>query len=113
MKWICTDGNADIEIESETAEEAAQEYVDTGEQGFRSTEYRDADSDSLEWIESQRVYRLWFRGQSIYDQRRFTGRDAKEVAERYGFSVADLGPGCDIEIYDDDDEVIGGVVEEK
>ena len=211
MKWICTDGNADIEIEAETAEEAAQEYVDggdwettgetwwidirctplddageeieddaetitiaveqeepecqeadhdwcsplevvggiesnpgvwghgggvkitevcrhcgayritdtwaqrqdTGEQGFRSTEYRDADSDSLEWIESQRVYRLWFRGQSIYDQKRFTGRDAKEVAERYGFSVADLEPGCDIEIYDDDDEVIGGVVEEK
>jgi hypothetical protein len=31
MKWICTDGNADIEIEAETAEEAAQEYVDGGD----------------------------------------------------------------------------------
>ena len=31
MKWICTDGNADIEITAETAEEAAREYVDGGE----------------------------------------------------------------------------------
>ena len=31
MKWICTDGNADIEIAADTAEEAAQKYVDGGD----------------------------------------------------------------------------------
>lgn len=30
-KFICTDGNADIEIEAETSREAAQEYVDGGD----------------------------------------------------------------------------------
>lgn len=32
-----TDGNADIEIEADTAEEAAQEYVDGGDWGERSS----------------------------------------------------------------------------
>ena len=31
MKWICIDGNADVEITADTAEEAAQEYVDGGD----------------------------------------------------------------------------------
>ena len=208
MKWICTDGNADVEITAETAEEAAQGYVDggewesepstwwidihctpidddgeeiedeaetitvevepeepecqeadhdwcsplevvggiesnpgvwghggglkitevcrhcgayritntwaqrqdTGEQGLRSTEYRDADGDSLAWVESQRRYRAWFKDGSAVT---FSGADAEEMADRDEFNAADLGPGCDIELLDDNDEVVGGVVEDK
>lgn len=33
MKYICTDGNAEIEIEADDAREAAQEYVDGGDWG--------------------------------------------------------------------------------
>jgi hypothetical protein len=32
-QWKCDDGNCEIEIEADTAEEAAQEYVDGGEWG--------------------------------------------------------------------------------
>ena len=208
MKWTCTDGHAAIEIEAETAEEAAQKYVDggdwepsaetwwidirctpmtndgeeiddeaetitveiepeepecsaadhdwcspfevvggiesnpgvwghgggvkitevcrhcgayrvtdtwaqrqdTGEQGFRSTEYHEPDSDSIVWLELQRMYRIWFRDGSVFT---FAGKDAEEIAGRYGFYLEDLGPGCDIELHDDNNEVIGGVVEEK
>lgn len=39
--YSCTDGNADIEIDAETPQEAAQEYVDGGDWG---------DSDSTQWI---------------------------------------------------------------
>ena len=35
-KYMCDDGNAEIEIEAESAEEAAQEYVDGGDWGDRS-----------------------------------------------------------------------------
>jgi hypothetical protein len=35
-KYLCTDGNAEIEIEAESAEDAAQEYVDGGDWGDRS-----------------------------------------------------------------------------
>ena len=31
MKYLCTDGNAEIEIEAESPEDAAQEYVDGGD----------------------------------------------------------------------------------
>lgn len=33
QKYLCDDGNAEIEIEAESAEEAAQEYVDGGDWG--------------------------------------------------------------------------------
>lgn len=35
-KYLCDDGNAEIEIEADSAEEAAQEYVDGGDWGDRS-----------------------------------------------------------------------------
>lgn len=33
MKYVCTDGNADVEIEADSAREAAEEYVETGDWG--------------------------------------------------------------------------------
>ena len=62
MKWTCTDGHAAIEIEAETAEEAAQEYVDGGDWeplaetwwiDIRCTPLTDdgeEDEDNEEWV---------------------------------------------------------------
>jgi len=44
MKYNCTDGNADVEIEAETAQQAAQEYADGGDWG---------DYESTIWIDVQ------------------------------------------------------------
>lgn len=42
MKFSCDDGNAELVIEADDAEEAAQEYVDSGEWGDRTkTEWVD------------------------------------------------------------------------
>lgn len=42
MKYLADDGNCEIEVEAETAEEAAQEYVDGGDWN---------ESDSTSWID--------------------------------------------------------------
>jgi hypothetical protein len=83
---------------------------DTGEQGLESVEYHEADDASLAWVDSQRVYRIWFDDGS---RETFSAGSAEEFANRYGFNTAALGADCDFALYDESGEAIGGVVEEK
>ncbi|MEA3225106.1 MAG: hypothetical protein U9Q07_04085 [Planctomycetota bacterium] len=58
MKYVCDDGNAEIDIEADSAREAAQEYVDGGDWGM------DEDDASTTWIDV-RVWKCDENGQIV------------------------------------------------
>lgn len=87
--YKCTDGNAEIEIEAESAQAAAQEYVDTGDW---------CECDSTCWIDVC----VWEKD------------DDEDDGEWYSITVDPPEPEC----IDDDDhdwqspyEIVGGIKE--
>lgn len=90
-KYLCDDGNAEIEIEAESAREAAQEYVDGGDWG---------DNPETCWI-------------GVYVQE--IDEDGEEVGERECINItleADI-PDCDEDEHDwrSPYSVLGGLEE--